>query len=170
MTDKDRSAMIVMATQVAMTVVACLLIDRAGRVVLLLTSAAGMTLCCATMGAFFYMKEVQGTQVNWLALVSLIGYIVSFSLGLGAIPWVLMGEIFPAKLRGLASSLATCLNWTMSFVLTLNFARMKAGLTTYGTFWFFAAVCFTCCVFVKAFVPETKGKSLEQIEAHFKKR
>jgi SP family facilitated glucose transporter-like MFS transporter 8 len=128
-----------------------------------------MCLFSATLGVFFYLKD-HGTHLNWLSLISLFGYVIFFALGLGAIPWIIMSEVFPERVRGIASSVATVLNWVCSFLLTKFFSQMKEALTEYGTFWFFSAVCFGCAVFVALVVPETKGRSLEEIEASFKRK
>jgi len=155
--------LIVMAVQVVMTLVSVLLMDRAGRRVLLLLSLAGMTICVSGMGAF----ELNHEKPTWLALAALIGYIVSFSLGLGAIPWLLMGEIIPSHVRALGSSVATMANWTLSFLVTETFSTLRNALGAAGTFFLFGGVCAFGFVFVAICVPETKGKTLQQIEALF---
>ena len=94
---------------------------------------------------------------------------VSFSLGLGALPWLLMGELFPRAARATASSAATMLNWTCSFVVTLSFASLVNALTPQGVFVLFALICAAGAVWVKAVVPETKGKTLEEISEVFSK-
>ena len=99
---------------------------------------------------------------------ALVAYIVSFSLGLGAIPWLIMGEIFPGHVRALSSSVATMLNWTCSFIVTETFDYVRVALGPAGTFLGFCAVCVAGFGFVAACVPETKGKSLEEIEALFR--
>ena len=88
-----------------------------------------------------------------------MAYIVSFSLGLGAIPWLIMGEIFPGHVRALSSSVATMLNWTCSFIVTETFDYVRVALGPVGTFLGFCAVCVAGFVFVAACVPETKGQA-----------
>lgn len=162
--DPNLGGVIVMAVQVMMTFVSVLLMDRAGRRVLLLVSLGGMTLAAAAMGAFHANHE----QPSWLALASLIGYIVAFSLGLGAIPWLIMGEIFPNDVRALASSVATLLNWTLSFIITETFDTIRVALGPAVTFFLFAGICLSGGVFVAICVPETKGKTLEEVQALFR--
>ena len=125
----------------------------------------GMAASAAALAAF----HLNGQQPTWLALAALVAYIVSFSLGLGAIPWLLMGEIFPGHVRALGSSVATMLNWTCSFVVTETFDYVRLALGPAGTFLGFCAVCVAGFVFVAACVPETKGKSLEEIQALFQR-
>jgi SP family facilitated glucose transporter-like MFS transporter 8 len=170
MANADLGALLIMLVQVFMTVVACYLVDRAGRKILLISAALGMCFFAGTIGLYFYLKEVHNHTLNWLSLVSLFGYVIFFSLGLGAVPWIIMSEVFPERVRGIASSVATVLNWICSFILTKFFAQMKEAITDYGTFWFFSVMCLGCAIFVQLVVPETKGRSLEEIEASFKRK
>jgi len=162
--DPNEGGLIVMAVQVVMTGVAVLLMDRAGRRLLLLVSLGGMTIFAGALAAFHY----NGAKPAWLALTSLVGYIVFFSLGLGAIPWLIMGEIFPGHVRALAASAATLLNWCLSFIVTESFASLLSALGPANTFMTFAAVCAVGVGFVALCVPETKGKTFEEIEALFR--
>ena len=162
--DPNEGGLIVMAVQVVMTGVAVLLMDRAGRRLLLLVSLGGMTIFAGALAAFHY----NGAKPAWLALTSLVGYIVFFSLGLGAIPWLIMGEIFPGHVRALAASAATLLNWCLSFIVTESFASLLSALGPANTFTTFAAVCAVGVGFVALCVPETKGKTFEEIEALFR--
>lgn len=162
--DPNEGGLIVMAVQVVMTGVAVLLMDRAGRRMLLLVSLTGMTLFTGTLAAFYY----NGNKPAWLSLTSLVGYIIFFSLGLGAIPWLIMGEIFPGHVRALAASIATLLNWTLSFIVTETFASLLSVLGPPVTFTIFAGICALGICFVAVFVPETKGKTFEEIEALFR--
>jgi len=161
--DPNEGGLIVMAVQVLMTGVAVLLMDRAGRRMLLLISLTGMTLFTGTLAAFYYNDN----KPAWLSLTSLVGYIVFFSLGLGAIPWLIMGEIFPGHIRATASSVATLLNWSFSFIVTLSFSAVKEAITPAGTFFAFAGICTAGFFFVLTFVPETRGKSFAELEAIF---
>ena len=120
--DANLGGVFIMSIQVVMTGCAVLLVDRAGRRPLLLGSIAGMFVSCVALAYFF--AHVQ-TAPTWLALASLVGYVCSFSAGLGALPWLIMGEIFPARVRATASSVATMLNWTCSFVITLVFCGCR---------------------------------------------
>ena len=88
--------------------------------------------------------------------------------GLGAIPWLLMGELFPARARARAASAATLLNWSFSFVMTLIFESLTRALGPAHTFFLFAAICVAGASFVLHCIPETKGKSLEEVEELFK--
>lgn len=162
--DANLGGVFIMSIQVVMTGCAVLLVDRAGRRPLLLGSIAGMFVSCVALAYFF--AHVQ-TAPTWLALASLVGYVCSFSAGLGALPWLIMGEIFPARVRATASSVATMLNWTCSFVITLVFSSAAAAIGPAKVFLIFALVCACGFAFVFVLLPETRGVPLEQIEALF---
>jgi MFS family permease len=157
--DPNVGGLWIMALQVAATTAAVLLVDRLGRRPLLLASCAGMALSACALSLFF----ARGRTPPWLALVSLVGYIAFFSLGAGAIPWLMMGELFDDNLRATASSVATLLNWSCSFAVTLHFSAAVNALGASRVFILFAGACAASSAFVWARVPETKGRSLEQI-------
>lgn len=82
-----------------------------------------MIITLAALGAYFYAKdnEYEVSNVSWIPLASLVGYVLCFSLGFGPIPWLMMGEILPAKIRGTAASVATAFNWSCTFIVTKTF-------------------------------------------------
>ena len=104
-----------------------------GRKVLLYISDGGMILSLGVFGAYFYFKEhsVQGGDGSelpgWIPLIALMVYVVSFSVGFGPIPWLMMGEVFPSRIRGTAASFATALNWAFTFVVTKTFMDMQVN-------------------------------------------
>jgi SP family sugar porter-like MFS transporter len=110
-----------------MTGVAASLMDKAGRRLLLMISAGGMAVSSFLVGFSFYVKDSlqqpsgMDTFISMLSMMSLLVYIISFSLGMGAIPWILMAEVFPANIRGLAGSLATLVNWSGGWGVTMFF-------------------------------------------------
>ncbi|KAJ7558999.1 hypothetical protein O6H91_04G065100 [Diphasiastrum complanatum] len=158
--------------QVAITGVAAGLMDRAGRRLLLMVSAGGMAVSCFLVGFSFYMQDhiipmsQMETFVSILALTSLLVYIASFSLGIGPVPWIIMSEVFPARVKGLAGSLATLVNWFCAWIVTMTFNLLLAWSST-GSFFIFSGVCAFTVVFVALYVPETRGKTLEEIEDFF---
>ncbi|KAF4532171.1 hypothetical protein B566_EDAN002233 [Ephemera danica] len=149
------------------TFVATVLIDRLGRKVLLYISGCTMIVTLAVLGTFFYLKDVEQhdmTSVGWLPLACFVLYVVGFSLGFGPIPWLMMGEILPARVRGTAASVATAFNWTCTFLVTKTFLDLIRVAGTHGAFWIFGAICIVAMFFVRICVPETQGRSLEDIE------
>lgn len=150
----------------ASTFVATALIDRLGRKILLYISSVAMIVTLFTLGGFFYAKThgADMSSIGFLPLVSFVVYVIGFSLGFGPIPWLMMGEILPVKIRGSAASVATAFNWTCTFVVTKTFNDIIHLIGTGGTFWMFGIVCVIGLAFVIFFVPETRGRSLEEIE------
>ena len=114
-------------------------------------------------------EAVLGANLKWVAVGSLVAYIVCFAFSLGPIGWVLVSEVFPLKIRGLAMSICTVSNFAFNFFVVGSFPILINRLGGAITFWGFAAVSFLCILFVFFFVPETKGISLEQIESNWLK-
>uniref|UniRef100_A0ABD2X646 Major facilitator superfamily (MFS) profile domain-containing protein n=1 Tax=Trichogramma kaykai TaxID=54128 RepID=A0ABD2X646_9HYME len=164
--DPNISTIIVGIVNFGSTFVATTLIDRLGRKILLYTSSVSMIVSLASLGAFFFMKNhhMDVSAIGWLPLTSFVVYVIGFSLGFGPIPWLMMGEILPAKIRGSAASVATSFNWTCTFVVTKCFMNIVALIGQEGTFWLFMIICLLGLIFVIGFVPETSGRSLEEIE------
>lgn len=149
------------------TFIAAILIDRLGRKVLLYISAVSMILSLGVLGAYFFVKDSLGIDVSFLGflpLASFIVYVLGFSLGFGPIPWLMMGEILPAKIRGQAASVATAFNWTCTFIVTKIFLLLANAIGYYFTFWIFGGIVFLSLLFTIFFVPETRGQSLADIE------
>ncbi|XP_068452360.1 solute carrier family 2, facilitated glucose transporter member 8 [Clinocottus analis] len=171
--ESDLASVIVGLTQVIFTGVAAIIMDRAGRKLLLIISGIGMATSTTSFGVYFYLMSKPNpgephTDLAWLALTSMGVFITGFALGWGPIPWLVMSEIFPSKARGVASAACVLTNWSMAFLVTKTFQDMMGLLTSAGTFWLFASMCLLNVLFTIAFVPETKGKTLEQIEANFR--
>jgi SP family arabinose:H+ symporter-like MFS transporter len=146
------------------TFVALWLVDRQGRRKLLIGGVAGMIVCLLGTGFCFYFKIVEGP---WL-LIFILGYIACFASSLGPIPWIVMSEIFPTKTRGTAMSLATLVLW-IGVVLVTQFTPML--LKSVGgafTFWLFMVNAIILLVFSWRYIPETRNRTLEEIEKSWK--
>ncbi|XP_057717918.1 sugar transporter ERD6-like 7 [Arachis stenosperma] len=152
--------------QIVITGLGAALIDKAGRKPLLLISGTGLVAGCIFTAAAFYLKvhEVGLGAVPALALIGILVYIGSFSLGMGAVPWVVMSEIFPINIKGLAGSVATLVNWFGAWLCSYTFNFLMSW-SSYGTFIVYAAINAVAIVFIIVVVPETKGKSLEELQA-----
>lgn len=160
------ATIIVGVVQTIATYISSLLIERAGRRILLLQSCIVMGICLIVLGAYFKLQE-GGTNVSavgWLPLVCLVLFIVSFSLGFGPIPWMMMAELFSVEFRGTASGIAVIMNWCLVFIVTLCFPLMKDAIGIYSCFWFFSGFMVICVFFVFFLIPETKGKTVSQIQ------
>ncbi|KAH8251608.1 hypothetical protein KR038_002875 [Drosophila bunnanda] len=159
-------SIIVGVVQVFMTLASSLLIEKAGRKILLIFSSTVMTICLAMLGAYFNMsnsgKDV--SAIGWLPLLCVVLFIISFSVGYGPIPWLMMGELFLPDVKGIAVSLTVMLNWLCVFVVTKCFSSMNESLGSDVTFWFFGAWMAIATLYVAIAVQETKGKSASQIQ------
>uniref|UniRef100_A0A2M4A4U2 Facilitated trehalose transporter Tret1 n=1 Tax=Anopheles triannulatus TaxID=58253 RepID=A0A2M4A4U2_9DIPT len=164
--DENICTIIVGCVNFIATFIATVLIDRLGRKMLLYISDVAMIITLMTLGTFFYMKNNGDdvSHIGWLPLAAFVVFVLGFSLGFGPIPWLMMGEILPGKIRGSAASVATAFNWSCTFVVTKTFADITAAIGNHGAFWMFGSVCIIGLLFVILYVPETQGKSLEDIE------
>ena len=149
----------------AMTIVAMLLVDRAGRRPLLLGGIAGMVVTLAILAFSF---QATPTNLAWIAVICLMGYVASFAVGLGPIFWLLIAEIYPLKVRGLAEGTAATFNWASNLVVSLTFLTLLEKLRPSSTFALYAFFSVASWLFAYYLVPETKGRTLEQIEAFWR--
>jgi MFS transporter, SP family, galactose:H+ symporter len=149
---------------VAMTLVAIRLIDRVGRRLLLLVGLGGMAVSLCALAATFAMGGGSGLT-GWLTAASLTAYVAFFAIGLGPVFWLLISEIFPLAVRGRGMSLATVANWAFNLVVALTFLILVDALGQAATFLVYAVLTAAAFVFTQRLVPETKGRSLEDIQA-----
>jgi sugar porter (SP) family MFS transporter len=148
------------------TVVAILLVDKVGRKPLLLIAAAGMGVSQLLLGAAFKIENLAGTAILLLILL----YIAFFAMAMGPIVWVVLSEIFPTRMRGSAMAIATVALWVADFAVTLSFPVIADRLNESTAFWFYALMCAVDFVFMLFLLPETKGKTLEEIERRWLKK
>ena len=151
----------------ALTVVAMQLIDRVGRRPLLLVSLAGMTLGLLVLGLAFSLPQLSGS-LGWIAVASLMVYVGSFAVGLGPVFWLVLSEIYPLRIRGRAMSVGTVTNWGGNLVVAVSFLTLTRVMGKAATFWLYAGVSIGAWLFAFFMVPETKGRSLEEIEAYMR--
>lgn len=143
-----------------LTIVAMIYLDRWGRRAILMTASGGMGIALTLL--------VIGLNVNGVSPLLMLGsillYVAFFALGMGPGPWLIISEIFPTKVRGRAASIATSTLWAGTLVVTFTFLTLVKALNLWGTFAIYGALSFVCCFFVWKLVPETKGRTLEQIQ------
>jgi sugar porter (SP) family MFS transporter len=150
-------------TNLIFTVIAIVLLDRVGRRVLLIVGTSGCILSLAMLGVFFASSGLQ-SSASWVALVCLIVYIASFAVGLGPVFWLVISEIFPLSVRSPAMSISTVGNWSSNFLVSSFFLTLVGAISREGTFWLYGGLGVFSLIFFIVRVPETKGRSLEQIE------
>src|SRR6185312_13419145 len=147
-------------TNLVCTLIAIRCLDRWGRRTMLLTGSAGMTISLVLFAILYGISGISPLVV----LACILCYTGFFAFALGPIPWVVISEIFPNKIRGRAASLATSTLWTSTLIVTFPFLTMIHALGVTGTFGIYAVLCVVTFVFIWTMVPETKGKTLEQIQ------
>jgi sugar porter (SP) family MFS transporter len=154
---------------VAATVVALRLLDRVGRRPLLIGGAAVMGLALTALGAAFLGKPADsGNSV--IAVVALMVYVAAFAVSLGPIFWLMNAELHPLNTRSKAAAVGTMANWTFNFIVSLTFLLLIDAAGRSGTFFIYAGICGLTVLFCWRFVPETKGRPLEEIEDEFRAR
>jgi sugar porter (SP) family MFS transporter len=154
------NTMIMGLVNLTFTIVSIMLIERLGRRVLMIIGSAGMGLFLFAISTAYFTHNFTG----YLVLVFIMGYLAFFALSLGPIVWVLIGEIFPNRLRSHATSLAVFCLWGANFVVSFSFPVLLKWLHGGFTFMIYAIMCVLCLIFLFKYLAETKGKSLEQIE------
>ncbi|XP_002138561.2 facilitated trehalose transporter Tret1-like [Drosophila pseudoobscura] len=156
------STIIIGVVMVIATIVSIMLIDRVGRKILLLVSAALMFVTTLIMAVYF--QWLLKKNVGWLPVLAVCVFISGFSFGFGPVPWLLMAELFAEDAKPVAGAIAGTTNWMCAFIVTLAFPLIKDGFGAAACFWIFAAVSFAAIIFVLFLVPETKGKTLNEIQ------
>jgi sugar porter (SP) family MFS transporter len=157
------ATVIIGIVNVMATIVAFWLLDKVGRRILLLIGLVGMIVSLGILGFCFQFSHLSNV-LAWLTLVSLIFYIASFAISLGPVFWLLISEIYPLSIRGKAMSVATVFNWAFNLFVSLTFLTLVDLLGLAGTFWFYGLLGIAAWLFSYFLVPETKNKTLEQIE------
>jgi sugar porter (SP) family MFS transporter len=153
---------------VLMTIVSMWLIDRVGRRPLLLTGIAGMIVTLGVLGWAFY-SNARSEALSWLAVISMMVYVASFAISLGPIFWLLIAEIYPLQVRSSSEGLAATFNWGSNLLVSMTFLTLLQGIGAPKTFWLYGLCAIGAWMFSYRLVPETKGRTLEQIEQFWRK-
>jgi SP family galactose:H+ symporter-like MFS transporter len=152
---------------VIMTVVSMRLLDRVGRRPLLLIGIAGMTITLVALGLVF-RRPAQTEASATLAVISMMVYVAAFAISLGPIFWLMISEIYPLKIRSSTEGLSAAFNWGSNLLVSLTFLTLVQELGASWTFWMYGVCSAGAWIFSYYRVPETKGQTLEQIEAFFR--
>jgi MFS family permease len=128
---------------------------------------AGQIVGLAILGAAFHFQQLASFK-SYVAIGGLVIYVACFAFGLGPIFWLLISEIYPLKVRGAAMSAVTVTNWALNLAVAVTFLTLVGVLGHAGTFWLYGVIAIGAWIFFYLLVPETKGKTLEQIEAHWR--
>lgn len=171
----DATLWAVGAVNVLATFIAIAFVDRFGRRPLLFAGLVGMFVSLTAVGLAFLSFDESSTGggehsvsvVGIITLICLVVYISSFAFSLGPIVWTIIAEIFPNRVRGKAVAVATAVNWLSAFIVSQFFLTLIDEVGSSATFWLFAGMCAVAFVWIAAKVPETKGRSLEEISEAF---
>ncbi len=148
-------------------VLAIVLLDRVGRRPLLLVGVAGQIIGLAILGAAFQFQQLASLK-SYVAIGGLVIYVACFAFGLGPIFWLLISEIYPLKVRAAAMSAVTVTNWAFNLAVAVTFLTLVGALGHAATFWLYGVIAVGAWIFFYFLAPETKGKTLEQIEANWR--
>lgn len=148
-----------------------LTMDKVGRRISLILSGLVTCISLSFLATFLVVSRHNCTfkeDYGWIPLLCLLVYIAAFSVGLGPIPWLMMSEMSPTHARSVICAIGTAFSWFFAFIVTKTFVQIELWLQNYGTYCIYAVFCFLCC-FLSLFLPETKGKSFEEIKGYFAK-
>lgn len=151
-------------TNVIFTFVAIYTVDKWGRRTLMFVGSAGLAFIYILLGTCYFL-EMNG----WPLLLLVVMAIACYAMSLAPIVWVVLSEIFPVRIRGMAMALSTFFLWTACFLLTYTFPLLNEAVGASGTFWLYGIICLGGFFFIKAKLPETKGKTLEELEKELTK-
>jgi MFS family permease len=165
----DKSAIfatfLVAITNVLATVIALVLVDRAGRKPLLYAGLGGMTVALLVLALCFHSQAALGASLGFIATACLMFFITCYAFSLGPIAWILVSEVFPLRVRGRGVAAATLSFGASNFLVSLTFLSLIKAAGTSLTFVIYGVFCMVTLIFVRYVIPETKGRELESISA-----
>jgi len=165
--DSDLASISVGGVLLLSCFVALAVVSHLHRKFMLVTSILGMSCCHALLGCCYYWPA---SLPGWLPLLAVIGFLFLGNIGYGTLIWVVTAELLPPKVRAMANSFIICFAFITGFIVAKTFVDLKESLLLgeAGTFWLYGAVCLVGAVFTLAFVPETRNKSMEEIQQFFR--
>lgn len=153
--------------QLAAAILASIIVDKVGRRPLLILSSCGVSLMCCVIGTYFFIKEyleMDMQNLTWLPIILIIVYIVVYNIGLSTVSFALIGELFPTNVKAYTSSLAMSIIGLLAFAVTKMYQIISDGIGTYSAYWIFSFCATIFSIVIIIYVPETKGKTLAQIQ------
>ncbi|XP_052744837.1 facilitated trehalose transporter Tret1-like [Bicyclus anynana] len=161
------SMIIIVGFQLLGSIITPFFVERTGRKRILSLSCVACCISMFVLGLYFYLNELESPVIDnlkWLPLVVLVVYFISYNFGYGIIPHIIIGELFTPNVRSNGSTLSFSIAWVFGFIVNTVFGMVLDTVGGHSAFWFFAIVCACACVFTIFYVPETKGKSLLEIQ------
>ncbi|KAK5640897.1 hypothetical protein RI129_009444 [Pyrocoelia pectoralis] len=164
--DPYMCSIVVALVQLISSVIAVFIIEKAGRKVFLYISCLGTGSCLGVLAIYYHLKiyNIDFPGMNVVPLVSIVVYSFMFAVGLGPMPYMIYGELFAPEVKGLAIGITTTTNWTCLFIITKTLPVMMSDMGPHVPFYMYSAMVMTSVIYVKFFIPETKGKSLQEIQ------
>ncbi len=161
-------AIIIGVVNVLSCLLSVFLLDRVGRRRLYIIGICGMIPSLALLGICFHFKEALGASLPVFAVLSIVAYIAFIAISLAPLGWLLISEVFPTSVRGVGMSIGSLSHWGFNAIISFTFLKLVNGIGIAPTFWMYSGVCVVGLLWGYYFIPETKGKSLEQIEEHWR--
>ncbi|MBE9583210.1 sugar porter family MFS transporter [Mucilaginibacter sp. JRF] len=161
-------AIIIGAVNVAACFLSVLLLDKVGRRRLYMIGISGMIPSLLLLGACFYFKEQLGASLPYFAVISIVCFIIFIAISLAPLGWLLISEVFPLNARGIGMSIGSLAHWGFNAVIAFTFLKLVNLLGVDVTFALYALVCVAGLIWGYFYIPETKNKSLEEIEQHWR--
>lgn len=162
----DLSTIFIGIVQIITLLITAVAVDKLGRRILLLSSASGSLIAQVALGLFFYLQthNYDVSSLFWLPIASLLIFMICFNLGFASVTWAILGELFPPNVKAVASAFGCSMSMLMAFVTATFFPYLNGSIGMAWSFWLFGGCCAVGFVFVYFVVPETKGKSLQEIQ------
>ncbi|PSN45095.1 hypothetical protein C0J52_05094 [Blattella germanica] len=155
-------------TRFVVTIIISYASKRYGRRLLANISGVGMTLCMGVLSLYLFLRHREYIDnYPWLPAICLILYILTSTIGFLTLPWAMIGEVFPSRVRGLASGITTCIAYLSSFAIVKFYPQMKHSMGSDALFFFYTMMALLGTFFVYVYLPETHGKTLEEVEEKF---
>jgi len=161
-------AIIIGAVNVVACFISVILLDKVGRRKLYMIGICGMISSLALLGACFYFKESLGASLPVFAVLSIVCYIIFIAISLAPLGWLLISEVFPLNVRGVGMSIGSLSHWGFNAIIAFTFLKLVNSLGIATTFWLYSGICLVGLFWGFYYIPETKGKSLEEIEQHWR--
>ncbi|KAI4491219.1 hypothetical protein M0802_010315 [Mischocyttarus mexicanus] len=166
--DPNIATIIVGAVQIAASFVTPFVVDRLGRKLLLITSGIGEIVTLGALGLYFYLQKYEDKEVAesiaMLPVISLVIFIATYCIGWGPLPWAVMGEMFAPDVKSKASGITVSMCWLLAFFITKFASDITSAFGNHTTYWMFGVFCLISVLFTIFILPETKGKSLKEIQ------
>jgi MFS transporter, SP family, galactose:H+ symporter len=161
-------AIIIGAVNVLSCLLSVFLLDRVGRRRLYLIGICGMIPSLALLGLCFYFKDALGSSLPVFSVLSIVCYIMFIAISLAPLGWLLISEVFPLEVRGVGMSIGSLSHWGFNAIISFTFLTLVNSIGIAPTFWCYSLICIGGLIWGYYYIPETKGKSLEEIEKHWR--